>query len=400
MLVRPHTDDWSARQQGRGARYLRRLAAACLGLAAAVGLAACGGGTVGGGSDEEVQVAESGPVEGTLTISNWPGYIDPGKDGSVAEFEKQTGVSVKYIEDINSNLAFFGKMQPLLDQGKSGGRDIIVVTDWLAKQMYDLGYLEQLNPDDIPTVLQNLAPQFESEGAYDPEHKFSIPWQGGMTGIWVNTSDPDADQVTSVNDLFDPKLKGRVTILDEMRDSVPLVMRSQGVNMDEATKQDWLDAIDKIDQAVDSGQIRRITGNEYTEDLTSGNVVASIGWSGDASLIGRDDVEWRRPDEGCQLWFDMMAIPAGAPNTPAAYEFMNFAYEPKVQADIAEYVNYVTPVDGVKEVLTERDPALAKNELIFPSAEFTKDCYPFMEPPGDAKDVQEVSEAWQEVVSG
>ena len=90
----------------------------------------------------------------------------------------------------------------------------------------------------------------------------------------------------------------------------------------------------------------RFTGNEYTEDLTSGNAVASIGWSGDGYLIGRDDVEWRRPDEGCNLWFDMMAIPAGAPNTAAALEFMNFAYEPEVQADIAAFVNYVTPVDG------------------------------------------------------
>ena len=254
-------------------------------------------------------IAESGPVEGELTVSNWPGYIDPGKNGSVAEFEEQTGATVKYIEDINSNLQFFGKMQPLLDQGESGGRDIIVVTDWMAKRMYDLGYLEEINPDDIQTVLDNLAPQFQSEGSYDPEHKFSIPWQGGMTGLWIIKG--EADDVTSVNDLFDdPKYKGRVTVLDEMRDTVPLVMRADGVDMANATKEDWLAAIDKIGKAVDSGQIRKVTGNEYTEDLTSGNVVASVGWSGDGYLIGRDDVEWRRPDEGCNLWFDMMAIPA------------------------------------------------------------------------------------------
>jgi spermidine/putrescine transport system substrate-binding protein len=370
-------------------------------LAGALGLAACGGDdTVGGASEEEVKVAEAGPAEGELTISNWPGYIDPGKDGSVAEFEEKTGVSVNYIEDINSNLQFFGKMQPLLDQGESGGRDIIVVTDWMAKRMYDLGYLQEINPDDIPTALENLAPQFESEGSYDPDHKFSIPWQGGMTGIWVNTSDPDSDAVTSINDLFDPKLEGRVTVLDEMRDTIPLVMRGDGVDTTQATKEDWLAAIDKVAEAVDSGQIRKVTGNEYTEDLTSGNVVASVGWSGDAYLIGRDDVEWRRPDEGCNLWFDMMAIPAGAPNTAAALEFMNFAYEPEVQADIAEFVNYVTPVEGVKEILAKRDPKLAENPLIFPSSEFTADCFPFSEPPGDAADVQEVEEAWQDAISG
>ena len=368
------------------------------GLALTLGLAACGGDDVGGGSDEEVQVAESGPVEGELTISNWPGYIDPGKEGSIAEFEEKTGVTVKYIEDINSNIQFFGKMQPLLQEGESGGRDIIVVTDWMAKRMYDLGYLKEINPDDIPTALDNLAPQFQSEGGYDPDHKFSIPWQGGMTGLWVIKG--QADDVTSINDLLDPKYKGKVTVLDELRDTVPLVMRADGVDMAEATKEDWLAAIDKIGAAVDSGQIRKVTGNEYTEDMTSGNVVASVGWSGDGYLIGRDDVEWRRPDEGCNIWFDMMAIPAGAPNTPAALEFMNFTYEPEVQADIAEFVNYVTPVDGVKEILQKRDPALAKNPLIFPSDEFVADCFPFQEPPGDDADVQEVEEAWNEAISG
>jgi spermidine/putrescine transport system substrate-binding protein len=378
---------------------LRKLTIATATLFATVGIAACGGDddSVGGASDVEVSVAESGPVEGELTISNWPGYIDPGKNGSVAEFEEETGATVKYIEDINSNLQFFGKVQPELEAGDSS-RDIIVVTDWMAKRMYDLGYLHEINPDDIPTVLDNLSPQFQSEGSYDPDHKFSIPWQGGMTGLWVIKG--QADDVTSVNDLFDPKYKGKVTVLDEMRDTVPLVMRADGVNMEDATKEDWLAAIDKVGAAVDSGQIRKVTGNDYTEDLTSGNVVASVGWSGDAYLIGRNDVEWRRPDEGCNLWFDMMAIPAGAPNTAAALEFMNFAYEPQVQADIAEFVNYVTPVAGVKEILAERSPALAKDPLIFPSEEFVANCYPFQEPPGDEADVAEVEEAWTDAISG
>ena len=377
---------------------LRKLSIAMAMLLTTLGIAACGGDdTVGGASEEEIQTAESGPVEGTLTISNWPGYIDPGKNGSVAEFEEETGATIKYIEDINSNLQFFGKVQPELESGDSS-RDIIVVTDWMAKRMYDLGYLQEINPDDIPTALENLAPQFESEGSYDPEHKFSIPWQGGMTGLWVIKG--QADDVTSVNDLFDPKYKGKVTVLDELRDTIPLVMRADGIETEDATKEDWLAAIDKVGEAVDSGQIRKVTGNEYTEDLTSGNVVASVGWSGDAYLIGRDDVEWRRPDEGCNVWFDMMAIPAGAPNTAAALEFMNFVYEPEVQADIAEFVNYVTPVSGVKEILADRSPALAKDPLIFPDEEFIADCVPFTEPPGDQEDVAEVEEAWTDAISG
>jgi len=387
------------RRTHTGHKALMRLALGLTAVAASLPLAACGGDTVGGGSDEEIQTAESGAVEGKLTISSWPGYIDQGKDGTVAEFEDEKGVSVDYIEDVNSNIQFFGKMQPLFDQGDSGGRDIIVVTDWMARRMYDLGYLQEINPDDIPTALDNLAPQFDSEGGYDPDHKFSIPWQGGMTGIW--TIDGEADDATSVNDLFDPKYKGKVTVLDEMRDTIPLVMRGEGIeSAEEATKEDWLAAIDKVGAAVESGQIRRVTGNEYTEDLTSGNVVASIGWSGDGYLIGRDDVTWSRPAEGCNVWFDMMAIPAGAPNTPAALEWMNFVYEPEVQADIAAFVNYVTPVAGTKEVLAKEDPKLAEDPLIFPDDEFIADCQPYWEPPGDDDDVQEVEEAWNDVISG
>jgi len=154
-------------------------------LVAALALAACGDNGGGGGS--EAPVAKGGKPTGEVTISNWPGYIDPGKNGTVAEFEKTYGIDVKYIEDINDNLQFFGKLQPLLASGNSGGRSLFVVTDWLAKQMFDLGYLERLNHADLKTVFNNISPQLRNDPA-DPGRQFSIPWQGGLTGIWVITS--------------------------------------------------------------------------------------------------------------------------------------------------------------------------------------------------------------------
>jgi spermidine/putrescine transport system substrate-binding protein len=375
-----------------------RLLIAIAALAAAVALAACGDDdAVGGGNQGEIQTAQGGKATGEVTISNWPGYIDPGKDGSVAEFEQQTGVNLNYIEDVNDNVQFFGKLQPQLEQGESGGRSLFVVTDWMAKQMYDLGYLQEIDHADLPTVFENILPQFE-ESEYDPERKYSIPWQGGLTGIFVDTN--KAPEIKSVDDLFDPKYKGQVTMLTEMRDTVPLVMQSQGVDPAEATKEDWLAAIDKIREASESGQIRRFTGNEYTEDLTSGNIVAAIGWSGDTSLIGREGVEWRRPTDGCDIFFDQAVIPVGAPNTAAALEFLNFAYEPEVQADITEYVQYITPVEGVQEILTQRDPELGRNPLIFPPADLARGCTLPTEPPGSEADVQEITEAFQDVITG
>lgn len=377
---------------------LKKASIAGMILLMALGLAACGGDdTVGGGETREIQTAEGGPAQGELTISNWPGYIDPGQDGTIAEFEQETGVDVQYREDINDNATFFGKVQPLLDDGDSGGRSIFVVTDWMAKQMYDLGYLQEVDQDDLGTVFENLASQFEAQDV-DPERKYTIPWQGGMTGIWVNVD--EADDITSVNDLFDPEYKGRVTMLTELRDTVPLILRAEGIEPGEATTEDWLAAIDRLDEASNSGQIRRFTGNEYTEDLTSGNVVAAIGWSGDESLIGRENVEWRMPDEGCNLWFDNIVIPVGAPNPAAALEFANFVYEPEVQADIAEWVNYITPVAGVREILADRSPRLAQNELIFPDEEFLEPCTSETEPPGSPEDVRAVTEAFQDVISG
>ncbi len=377
-----------------------RITAALAGMLAALTFAACGGDeTVGAGDSEgeAIQTAEAGEASGELAISNWPGYIDPGKNGTLAEYEQKTGVEVDYIEDINDNAAFFGKVQPQLDRGESGGRSIFVVTDWMAKQMYDLGYLQEIDHADVPTVFENILPTLESP-TLDPERKFSIPWQSGMTGIWVDSK--EAPDITSVNDLFDPEYKGRVTMLTELRDTVPLIMKADGIDPETATKEDWLAAIDKIKEAADSGQIRRFTGNDYTEDITSGNAVAAIGWSGDDYLIENPDAEWRMPDEGCMLWTDNMVVPVGAPNTAAALDFMNFVYEPEVQSDIAAWVNYVTPVAGVKEELAKEDPKLAENQLIFPDEEFIGECTTQVDPPGTAEDVREVTEAYEDIVSG
>src|ERR687898_1602913 len=331
-------------------KKLRNVVLAVLALAAVLGIAACGGddgieGEEDSGQDVATAQAE-GEASGNLTIANWPFYID---NKTVDEFEDETGLSVKYTEEVNDNVEFFGKVQPQLEQGESGGRDIFVVTDWMAKKMYDLGYLQNFDKEAVQPAFDNLKPSLESP-AFDPNRDFSLPWQSGMTGLVVNKE--LAPDVTSINDLFDPKYKGKVTMLTEMRDTVPLVMKADGVNPEEATTDDWLAAIDKIDQAADDGQIRRFTGNDYTRDLANGDAVAVIGWSGDAVQLQADnpDIQFVMPDEGCMLWADNMVIPVGAPNPTAAYEWMNYVYQPENQAQIADYNYYLTPVAGTQEV--------------------------------------------------
>jgi spermidine/putrescine transport system substrate-binding protein len=378
--------------------WSRTLLVALFALVAALVIAACGSDSVGGGENEDdVTVAEAeGEPSGELNISNWPFYIDK---KTVPEFEKESGITVEYNEDVNDNSEFFGKVQPQLEQGEAGGRDIMVVTDWMASKMRSLGYLQDFDKEALEPAFANLVPSLE-DPSFDPERDFSLPWQSGMTGLVVNTA--EAPDVTSINDLFDPQYKGKVEMLTEMRDTVPLVLKADGIDPKEATEEQWMEAIEKIRGAAESGQIRKFTGNDYTKDLANGDAVAVIGWSGDAVQLQADnpDIQFVMPDEGCMLWSDNMVIPVGAPNPTAAYAFMNYVYEPKNQAQIANYNYYFNPVDGVREVLEEEGSDAAESELVFPTDDYTVDCSTQDEPPGGDEAVARVEQEFQSVITG
>jgi spermidine/putrescine transport system substrate-binding protein len=179
-----------------------------------------------------------------------------------------------------------------------------------------------------------------------------------------------------------------------------MTLKCMGIDPVKATTDQWLAAVDKIGAAADSGQIRRFTGNDYIRDLADGNVAIALGWSGDAVQMQKDDpnISFVMPKEGCMLWSTSMEIPIGAPDPQAAMKWMNYVYDPKVQADIAEYVNYVTPVSGVKQILAKRDPALARNPLIFPSADYTRNCT--FEPVLDGPLGDKVTSAFETVLNG
>lgn len=372
----------------------KRIVIALGALAVTVAIAGCANGIEGPVEATAAKVELEPKATGELVISNWPLYIDK---KTVPNFERKTGVSVAYHEDINSNEEFFSKMQPLLSSGESGGRSIFVLADYMVAKMIKLGYLMELDHSALPEVKANLVKSLRHP-PFDPERKYSVPWQSGMTGLIVNKE--KANDVHSICDLFNPKYKGKVDFLNEVRETVPLVMKCEGVNTEKATEADWMRAIEKIEQAANDGQISRFTGNDYAQDLTNGNAVAVMGWSGDAVQLQADNtnLEWRMPTEGCMLWSEDMVIPIGAPNPTAAEAFMNYVYKPEVQANIAAYVNYVTPVEGVQEVLQKTEPEIAENHLIFPSESFTKNCSPT--PPLEGKEEKNVIKAFDEVLNG
>lgn len=374
---------------------MRHLLLAFATLAATFALAACGddgSGLEDSNEGGEVPIAKAeGEPGGELTISNWALYID---DKTIPEFEEETGISVDYIEDINSYYEFMGKMRPQLEQGESGGRSLMVAGDWLAKQMYDMGYIQRIDKEALAPALANLSSEVKAPSS-DPNWDFSIPWQGGMTGLIVNSE--EAPDINSVNDLFDPQYHGKVEMLTELRETIPMLLLADGIDPEEATEEDWMAAIDRLREGVESGQIRRLTGGDYAKDLVTGDAVAVIGWAADAIQLQADspNLEWRMPTEGCMVWWDHWVVPVGAPNPTAAYEFINYAYEPENQAQIVEWTSSVTPGAGVKEIFEKTNPEAAENELIFPTAEYTENCATPISPPGGPEAEQRVEEAFE-----
>jgi spermidine/putrescine transport system substrate-binding protein len=377
-------------------RLLRRGAAGALSVSALSYLAACGSETGGTGDKKpESKVIKKGEIGDSLYVANWPLYIEEDR-GTLKDFQKKYGAKVKYVEEVNDNTEFFGKVRQQYDRGDSGGRDIHVVTDWMAGKMITLGYVQKLDHAALPNVTANLIDRLKSP-PFDPKRDYSVPWQSGFAGI-IYRKDKVKREPKSIDDLFDPAYKGKVTMLTEMRDTVGLVAASMGADPETASKDEFMKAIDKIGEASDSGQIRGFTGNEYTKDITKGDSWVIIGWSGDAVQLEADNpnIKFVAPESGVHLWTDNMEIPVGAPEPFTAEKFMDFVYEPEIQADIAEYVNYICPVKGVKEILTKRDPALGENQLIFPDDQTLSDAFIFrqLKPEEDT----ELTEAFQGVI--
>jgi spermidine/putrescine transport system substrate-binding protein len=374
-------------------RFLGRAGGAAFALSGmSAVIAACGGveGTNEKAKESNAEKAEtvSHPKTeiGDWTFSNWPLYMDK---KMLKQFDKKFGGKVKYLEDINDNYEFFGKVRQQLENGQPIGRDIVVLTDYMASRWIRNNYAEPIDKNNVPNgsnIVENLA-----SINYDPERKFTLPYQSGATGIGYNIK-KTGGELHSVADLFDPKFKGRVTLLSEPYDSASTVLLGDGIDCSKATIDQILGAIEKIDKANQEGQFRRFTGNDYTTDLAKGNIDVALGWSGDLVQLQSDnpDLRFTYFDEGNVAFNDNMLMPAHVEHAYAAETMMNWLYDPKVAAELAAWVNYISPVKGAKEELEKTDPDIANNELIFPPPEVQQKihAYPNLSP-ADEREMQE-----------
>jgi len=326
-------------------------------------LAACGS----GGSDS------SGGGDNAVRWGNWPLYLDfdskTKKYPTLEAFKKETGIDAQYFEDYNDNDEFFGKVQAQLKLGKDIGYDLVTPTDWMAARWIRLGYTQKYDLANVPNkvnILDTLA-----SPSFDLKRESSLTWQGIMAGFGWNTA-KNPKGIHTLDELFAPQNKGKIVVLSEMRDTIGVILRAQGVNLQTVTEDQFMNAVDFMAKKISDGWIRGVKGNEYAEDLTSGDATAVIGWSGDMFILASENegkFDFAIPESGGTISGDNLMIPstATAAGKANAEKLINYYYEPAVAAEVAAYVNYVCPVKGAQAEMEKIDANLAKSEYIFPS---------------------------------
>jgi spermidine/putrescine transport system substrate-binding protein len=332
------------------------------------------------GSTPATSAGTSGGGGESLFFENWPAYIDPTEDGltgTVDRFMEATGIDMRYTEAYNDNNEYFATIQPVLGRGETIEPDIIAPTGWMAGRLINLGWVDKLPLDQVPNAA-NLRSDLQG-ASWDTAGEYSLPWQTGFAGIAYNL-DATGRELNSVEELFNPEFAGRVGMLTEMRDTMGLIMLGLGIDIESvSTFAEAEPAFEKLAAAKDAGQIRAFTGNDYMDDLSTGNFAVCVGWSGDIQQIAADNPQVRFviPEEGGTSWADTMVMPKGAKNRDAAAAWMNFVYDPVEAAQIAAWVQYVSPVEGVREELEKIDPELANSPLLFPDDETLSRTYSF-----------------------
>ncbi|MBQ0868347.1 spermidine/putrescine ABC transporter substrate-binding protein [Streptomyces smyrnaeus] len=362
---------------GRAAMSRRRLLRAASLAAAGSTLAACGIPPAAGNKDGNgpEDTPDHSREEKVLNFANWPLYIDVDeknkkKRPTLDRFERESGIKVKYVEDINDNNEFYGKIKPQLAAGQDTGRDLVCLSDWMAGRIIRQGWAQRLDPANLPHAVTNLEDRFRA-AAHDPGRQYSYPWAGTACIVAYNKKATKGKKVTSVTQLLeDESLKGRISMLTEMTDTIGLTMLDMGVDSEHFSADDFDAAIARIQKAVDRKQLRRFSGNDYMDELNSGDIAACLAWAGDVVQLQMDnpDVEFAVPERGYLFGTDDLLVPAKARHRSNAEALIDYYYQPKEAAELAAWVNYICPVSGAQAEMEKIDKELAEAPLIFPDA--------------------------------
>jgi putrescine transport system substrate-binding protein len=336
-------------------RFSRRSFLGTMAFAGAAGLlAACGSDSDSGSPAPGATSAPNNSGAKALNFYNWTDYVDP--DKTIQEFESRTGIKVTY-DNYTSNDELVAKLS-----AGGAGYDLIVPTDSTMVQLRNGELLQEIDHANVPN-LKNLDERFQNP-EYDPDNKYSVPWQWGTTGIGYDPTKVDGE-VTDWDAFNLASVRGKSSILDEGRDAMGMALFALG--LDPNTTND-----DDLDQAQQylielKAKIQKIT-SEYKQPLTSGELLLAHAYSGDVfqAQVDNENLEYVIPASGAFSWVDVMAIPQGAPHKENAEAFMNYILEPEVGAALTNYVQYGSPNKAAEQFIDEE---VTSNPLIYPPAD-------------------------------
>jgi len=309
---------------------------------------------------EHLATAET--PNGLLRIRNRPGLI--GTD-TVRDYQLATGVTVDYYEDVLDDELWLAGVEQALADRDDIGVDLAVLGDHAVTELLAAHRLNSIDRDNVPNRT-NLRDELAHPG-FDPDRRHSLPWTAGMAGIAYDTRKVKRP-VTGVGDLFDPRYKGRVTMLADPRDGLGMVMAWQGHSPAEATLATVTRAVNRVRVAVVEGQIARFTGNADFADLVSGAMVMAQVRSGDVAGLraANRHLAFVVPEDGSTLFARNMVVPDTSRNQVAAESWMNWIYDRPDYAAMIAQVRATAVLRDLDDDLARIHPSLAADPLVNP----------------------------------
>lgn len=297
-----------------------------------------------------------------LNVYNWGDYID---ESVIPLFEKEYGIKVNY-DTFSTNEDMYVKI-------KSGGGnyDVLFPSDYTIKRMINEGMLAKVNMDNIPNY-KYIADRFRNL-AYDPENEYSVPYMWGTVGILYNTT-MVKEPVTSWKILWDEKYKKQILMLDSQRDSIGITLKMLGYSMNTRNPEELQAAKEALIEQ--KPLVLAYVGDDVKDKMIAGEAALAVVWSGDAVFMQweNEDLAYAVPEEGSNLWFDAMVIPATSKHQKEAELFINFMCDPEIAFKNTDYIGYSTPHTEAFKML---DPELANDKTAYPDEADVANCEVF-----------------------
>jgi spermidine/putrescine-binding protein len=324
-------------------------------------------------------------AENTLTVLNYGKYID---EGVLKQFEKETGIDVKYEE--------YESPEEMYTKYKAGAidYDVICTSEYIIQKLISEGeVLEQDYPslsnyENLDTDILKLAQ------SYDPENRYTVPYFYGTVGIVYDTTKVTEEEVSSWNCLWDKKHKNEIIMMNSVRDAFIPALKLSGYGINETSEEHLREALKLLDKQFPI--VYAYFVDEIGDEMISGNAHMALIYSGEGAyaMDYNENLAYTIPKEGSNLWIDSWFIPKTCQNEEAAKLFIDYLCGHDAGMANFEYVYYASPLTSVVNALDEE---VRNNEAVIPSKESLAECEVFTSI--DDEKTALLNHLWQELKS-